>query len=146
MTLTKFSPRHTTPFNSFLEDFFGRDSQELSNSRSFNTPAVNIKESETGFDVEVAAPGLNKNDFNVELKHNKLHVSAKQETETATEDTKERYYRKEFSYQNFSRSFTLPHTVDREGISANYENGVLTLSIPKKKEVIENAHRQIKIA
>ena len=143
MTLTKFSPRHATPFNSFLEDFFGRDSHELTNTRSFTTPAVNIKESETGFDVEVAAPGLKKGDFNIELKHNKLFVSANKESNE--EEPTERYYRKEFSYQNFSRSFTLPHTVDREGISAAYKNGVLTLSIPKKKEVIENAHRQISI-
>lgn len=144
MTLTKFNPSTTSPLNSFLEDFFGRDSQEMSHNRNLNTPAVNIRETENGFDVEVAAPGLAREDFKIELKHNKLSVSASKETKTATstdettveKPVKGRYYRKEFSYGAFSRSFTLPHTVDRESIAASYESGVLKLHIPKKEEVI----------
>lgn len=143
MTVAKFSPSSNSPFfNSFLEDFFGHDSREVFDTRTMRTPAVNIKESENGFDVEVAAPGLNKDDFKIELEGDRLTVSAA--IEHKNEEKTEKYFRKEFGYQSFKRNFTLPKTVDRESIKANYENGVLHLNIPKK-EVATPTSRLIEI-
>merc|ERR1711976_17879 len=117
--------------NIFNDDFF--------NARTFptNAPAFNIKEEANGFAIELAAPGLNKEDFNIELKNGLLSISTEKKVEDKEE--KENYIRKGFSYQSFKRSFQLPKTVDATKVGANYENGVLTLSLPKKEEAKELA-------
>ena len=109
-----------------------------------NAPAFNIKEEKDGFAIEIAAPGLKKEDFNVELKNGLLTISAEQKTEE--KETKEKYIRRGFSYQSFKRSFQLPKTVDATKVSANYESGILTLALPKKEEAKELAKRTIEIA
>lgn len=100
--------------------------------RQNSVPAVNISENETDFIVTMAAPGLKKSDFKIDVKSNLLTISS--ETEKDTERKEEGYKRKEYSYNSFSRSFTLPEQVDKDKIEANYEEGILKLRIPKIEE------------
>ena len=106
-------------------------------------PAVNIKEDDLSFILDVAAPGMEKKDFKLELNHNVLIISAEKEEEK--EDKKKKFSRREFNYTSFKRSFTLPETVKQEGITASYEKGVLTVTIPKKEELVEKAPKKIAI-
>lgn len=97
-------------------------------------PAVNIRETGDSFEVEMAAPGMSKKDFRIELENNLLSISSEKQNETEKKEG-ERFTKKEFSYQSFRRSFTLPkEVVDDDKINARYENGVLYLTIPKKEE------------
>ncbi|MFB9108121.1 Hsp20/alpha crystallin family protein [Flavobacterium gyeonganense] len=133
----------------FFDDVFGR---ELFNweSNNFSTtsttlPSVNIKETSENYEVEVAAPGLDKNDFKVTLDGNLLTISSEKQNQRTSEQ--ENFTRREFSYQSFQRSFELPkNVVDEDKISARYENGLLHLSIPKKEEAKQKPPRMIEIA
>jgi len=106
--------------------------------------SVNIKERADAYEVEVAAPGFDKSDFKLELNHEMLTILSEKKTENETKEG-EQYTKREFSYQSFSRSFTLPQTADGERISANYENGILRVSIPKKEEAKPKPMRVIEI-
>jgi len=145
MTLLKLS--HQEP--SLFDRFFGNELFDWSNrnfSRTNTTlPSVNIKESTENFEVEVAAPGLTKNDFKIELNRDLLTISSEKEVENETRDG-QNFSLREFSYQSFSRSFTLPNTADSEKIGAKYENGILKIVIPKKEEAKPKPARQIAIA
>ena len=92
-------------------------------------PAVNILENKENFSVELAAPSYEKSDFKIEIDKNILTVST--EKSNITEEKKDKYSLREFAYNTFSRSFTLPKNVKKDEISATYEGGVLTLSLPK---------------
>ena len=116
------------------------------NSIGTSIPAVNIQETDEGFNVEVAAPGKTKADFNIELDNDVLTISAEEKKENETADKNGRYTRKEFSYSNFKRSFSLPDTDESEKISASYNNGVLIIEIPKREEAKVQAKRMIEIA
>jgi HSP20 family protein len=136
------------PFNLF-DDFFSRDlwNRAMTNSSSTNTtiPLVNIKEDNENFEVEMAAPGMDKKDFKVELDGNVLTITSEKEIQNEEKDG-ERYSRREFSYQSFQRSFQLPkEVVDAEKIEAKYENGVLRLLIPKKEEAKPRPPKTIQI-
>lgn len=96
-------------------------------------PAANVIEGKENFRLEFAVPGMTKSDFNIKVDGNLLNVSAEKKNEVNTED--EKFTMKEFSYSSFSRSFTLPETVDGSKISAEYNDGVLKVNIPKKEEV-----------
>ena len=98
---------------------------------------VNIKETGNSYFLEVIAPGLNKEDFKVNLDDTILTISAEKKTEV--KDEKEKQIRKEFSFRSFKRSFTIDEKIDATGIEASYVNGVLTLNLPKKTEVREAA-------
>ncbi|WP_320113549.1 Hsp20/alpha crystallin family protein [Draconibacterium orientale] len=118
-----------------------------SNFSSTNTslPAVNVKETDDDFVIEVAAPGMSKNDFNVNFKNNVLTISSEKKNEK--EEKNENYTRKEFSYQSFQRSFTVAeNAVVGEKISAKYDNGILHIILPKRDEVKPQPERQIKIS
>lgn len=133
-----------------FDDFLNRDSFNwgLSNFSSSNTtlPAVNIRETNENYQVEVAAPGMQKKDFKVELDGNLLTISSEKSDQKEEVDT-EKYTRKEFSYQAFQRSFTLPkEVVDADKIQAKYEDGLLHLLIPKKEEAKQKAPRLIQIS
>ena len=121
------------PLNSLLDNFFnvGFDDHHAV-QRSFNRPAVNIHETNDAFVVEVAAPGMEKSDFNIKVEKNQLTLTAKQETEKSEEG--KNYKRREFSFTSFERSFVLPDSVNAENINASYTNGILSVELPKKPE------------
>jgi HSP20 family protein len=97
-------------------------------------PAVNISESEKSFKVEMAAPGLDKSDFKINVDKNLITISAEKKEESVSEE--KLYSKKEFNYSSFSRSFTLPETVDYSNIEAAYEGGILILTVGKKEDAI----------
>ncbi len=136
-------------WSNLFNDFLNRDWYDWSNQNFSLTnttiPSVNIKESENGFEVEMAAPGMKKEDFNLEIHNNVLTISSEKQTENKTEDGKN-VTRREFSYQSFSRSFTMPVIVDTDKISAAYENGILRVDIPKKEEAKPKPMKQIKVS
>jgi HSP20 family protein len=121
-------------WSNFFNDFFNRDWMDWTNRNFSETnttlPSVNVKEGEDGYEVEMAAPGLGKKDFKIELSHGILTISSEKKAENETKKGQQ-FTRREFSYQSFSRSFYLPHTVDSEKISAKYDNGILKVLIPK---------------
>lgn len=135
---------------SLFDDFFTRDLFDWRTSNFSNTnstlPAVNVKETADAFEVEMAAPGMQKEDFKVELDNNVLTISSERKNETEEKEG-EKYSRREFSYQSFQRSFTLAkEAVDADNIEARYENGVLRLNIPKREEVKQKPARLISIS
>ena len=133
----------------FFDDIFGRDFFNWENNNYSTTsttlPSVNIKETSDNYEVEVAAPGMDKNDFKITLDGNQLTISSVKENEQTTGN--ENYSRREFSYQSFQRSFELPkNVVDEDKIIARYENGLLLLSIPKREEAKQRPPRMIEIS
>ncbi|MCG9973237.1 Hsp20/alpha crystallin family protein [Christiangramia crocea] len=116
------------------------------NSIGTSIPAVNIREDDDSFNVQVAAPGKSKEDFNIELDNDVLTISAEEKKENETTDKNGRFTRKEFSYSNFKRAFSLPESVDSSKISASYNNGVLEIALPKKEEAKVQAKRMIDIS
>jgi HSP20 family protein len=131
---------------SLVDAFFGDDllSNFFENSNVGSVPAVNILENKNDFVIEVAAPGLEKKDFNVDFHNNVLSISCQKELENEQKD--EKIMRREFSYTAFKRSFSLPDGADNEKIKANYKEGILTVTIPKKEEAKEKPARQISIS
>jgi len=106
-------------------------------------PAVNISENKERFDVTIAAPGMKKDDFNIDVDGNTLTISA--ETREEKEEKENRYTRKEYSYSSFSRSFSLPDGVNKDKIDASYDNGILKLSLPKTEEAKKAASKHISV-
>lgn len=111
---------------------------------SFLMPDANIVENEKAFTIELAAPGLERNDFKVEVNNGILTISAEKEEERKEED--KNYRRKEFSYNSFSRSFTLPENSLTDKIEAKYENGILRLYLPKKEVTVSKPAKEIKVS
>ena len=139
MTLVKFNNRPANGFN-LLDNFFNELPAFFKDD--FGTKAqgfvpVNVKETKDTYQVEVVAPGFEKNDFNINLEKNILSVSAEKKGETENKDEKQT--RKEYSFHSFKRSFTIDEKVDAEKIEAKYVNGVLTLNLPRKEEVKASA-------
>ena len=135
MTLVKFNNGHKiNHVNPWFNDVFSALANDSFVSDKYTTkaPAVNIAETENEFEIELAAPGLKKEDFKISLDKNVLSVSVDKKAET-TEETK-KYSKREYSYQSFVRSFTLPETVDYSKIDAEYTDGILKLNVAKKEE------------
>ncbi len=131
-------------FKSWIDDFWGAEnlySEDLLGLRKMWAPAVNIKNNDNSFDIEVAAPGLTKDDFEVKVDNGMLCISA--EKEVSTEESDEHYTRREFNFSSFERKFTLPENVDVQNIAAKYDNGVLKLNL---KKVVEDKPKAKKIA
>ena len=150
MSIIKRNNGFSTEMPALFNDFFTRDlwNWGLSNNSTTNTtiPAINIREDNDNFYVEVAAPGMTKEDFKVELDGTTLTISSEKENRQEQKEG-ERYSRTEFSYQSFQRVFELPfHVVDAEHIQAKYENGLLHLVIPKKEEAKQKPPRMIQIS
>ena len=133
-------------FPSIIDEMFKPDWLGGVQNFGANVPAVNIKETDTVFRIELAAPGKKKEDFNVEVDHNVLTISSEERSETNEKDNEGKYTRKEFSYNSFRRSFTLPETVNLDTINASYEDGVLHVTLPKKEEALPKPKRLIDIA
>jgi HSP20 family protein len=145
MSLVKFSNQFPSIFDRFFEnDLFDWSSRNFSSTNT-TLPSVNIKESEEGFEVEMAAPGLSKKDFKIELNNDQLTISSEKKSESASEDD-QHFTRKEFSYQSFSRTFALPNIVEADKINAKYDSGILKVSIPKKEEAKPKPPKQITIS
>jgi HSP20 family protein len=134
MTLVKFNNGQKNAVNPWFSDVFDSlINDSFINDRFINkVPAVNIAETESQFDIELAAPGLKKEDFKISLDKNVLSVSAEKKAENVEEGKK--YSKREYSYNSFVRSFTLPETADQAKIDAEYNDGVLKLSVAKKEE------------
>jgi HSP20 family protein len=130
-------------FNSAFDDFFRDDDGFFTAvSRGTSMPAVNTSETKDKYELEVAAPGMNKDDFKIEIDNNVISISS--EKEERKEDQEKNYTRKEYSYSSFYRSFRLPQKVKEDKIQASYNDGVLTISIPKV-EVKEPEIRSIPV-
>lgn len=146
MTLLK---RSNTYLPTFWDNFFSRELSDWGNTNFSSTdttlPAVNVKETEDAFEIEVAAPGMKKNDFKVSLENNLLTISSEKQEERKEEE-KGRFTRREFSYQSFQRSFNVPESVvDGDKINAKYCDGILCISLPKREEVKPKPAREISI-
>lgn len=139
--------RKNLDFPAFFDELFQTDwFGGTSNFQGIHTtvPAVNIKETDNDFMVEVAAPGKAKEDFNISLDHDLLTISSGANNEENT--TNEKYTRKEFSYTSFKRSFKLPQTINKEQINATYEQGILKIGLPKREEDKVKPKRMIDIS
>ncbi|MAZ71754.1 MAG: hypothetical protein CMC70_01275 [Flavobacteriaceae bacterium] len=130
-------------FSSFFDDYLPRDYGN-GNIRSSSQPAVNISEDDENFEVEVAAPGLKKEDFNINLENNMLTITGERKEESEEKEDK-KVTRREFSYSSFTRSFSLPESVEANDINATYTDGVLKLTLPKKEENKKRPPKQIEI-
>ena len=141
--LARFN-RNYSPSN--WEDFFNDSFLNSFNEgrQSATCPAVNIIEEEKEFRIDVAAPGLSKKDIKIDLEDDVLTISSEEKHES--EEKNQRYMRREFSYGSFKRSFQIPETIDQEHIKAHHESGVLTIQLPKRKEVVQKASKQIDIS
>ena len=130
-------------FPSIFNDFMGSDWVERLHSSS----PMNIIETDDKFKVEMAAPGLTKDDFNIKVTNdNLLSVTVKQEQKNEEKDKKGRYLRKEFSYTQFQQNLILPENVDKDKIEAKVNNGVLDVIIPKKTpDKLEPVEKQIEV-
>ncbi|HTN21727.1 MAG TPA: Hsp20/alpha crystallin family protein [Pelobium sp.] len=144
MTLVKFNDQKKangySTFNELFDSFF--NDSFVAHKPAYQVPAVNVSETENAFILDLAAPGLKKEDFKIALEKDVLTISADVKNETNEEGAK--FNKREFSYHAFSRSFNLPDLVDHGNIEASYENGVLQISIPKKEEA-KVLSRQIEI-
>lgn len=137
---TKELAKRSELFPTFFDDFFKPFNDWVGMGRSITTPAVNIAEKKNHFEITVAAPGLTKNDFNIDIEGNMLTISC--EKEERKEEKDERYTRKEYNYSSFSRSFTLPDEVIKDKIEAAYVDGVLHISLPKTEQAKKAALSQ----
>ncbi|MER3317689.1 MAG: Hsp20/alpha crystallin family protein [Allomuricauda sp.] len=136
--------RHNLFFPSLMNDVMNPDWFGGTEKWNTSVPAVNIKDNTESFELELAVPGMKKDDFTVEIDNDVLTISS--EVETVNEENKENYTRKEFSFTSFKRAFTLPETVDGSKIDAKYEDGILKLTLPKKQEALPKPKRLIEIA
>lgn len=133
-------------FNTSLMDrnFFDLDRDFFPSRLGINVPTANITETPKEYKLELAAPGLERKDFNIEVDDHMLTISAEKEEEKKEKDGE--YSRREYSFNSFSRSFTLPENVKEGGIDARYENGVLKVSIPKAKETPTKSVHKIAVS
>ena len=132
--------RQNPVFTSLIDDLFiNQDWNHISTT----VPAANIIEADDHFDIELAAPGKKKSDFTIELDEGVLTISS--ETETKSTEKEGSFTRKEFGYSSFKRSFNIPETVSADKISANYKEGILTVSLPKKAEALPQPKKLISI-
>jgi HSP20 family protein len=137
MTLVKFATNKKENslnpwFNDVFESYF--NDSLISNRAVSRVPAVNISETENGYQVELAVPGLKKEDFKINVDKNILNVSAENKAAANESNENKKYNRIEYSYSTFTRSFTLPESVDHSKIDAGYTDGILRITIPKKEE------------
>lgn len=147
MTFVKVNPRrrrahHVNPFFNLVNEVLTNSAAELEKQTVKSRPAVNIIEGKEDFRLELAAPGLNKSDFNINIEKNVLTISANIEK---NEDVEVKFTRKEFSYNEFKRTFHLPETIDTSKIEASFNNGILTVALAKKEEAKELPARKIEI-
>jgi len=134
-------------FKNLIESFFENDfptfGSQFNKFIGSTIPSANIKETEDSFLIELAAPGLKKENIKIDLDQDVLTISSEQKEEKTEE--KDNYTRREFNYSSFSRSFYLPEIADTDKISAEYKDGVLNIHIPKKESAIKKPQKRIEI-
>ncbi len=150
MTLVKRNGSLLNALPMLFDDFFSRDLSYWKNANFSDTnttiPTVNIKETNDHYEVEVAAPGMTKKDFRIELNGNLLTISSEKNSPAQVQEG-QKYLQQEFSYQSFQRRFELEkEVVDVEKIQAKYENGLLQLMIPKKEQAKQKAPMLIQVS
>lgn len=131
MSLIRWNPESSLfpTFSSWMDDFFPDNFKPA--VKGISIPAVNVTENKNAFKLKVAAPGFKKEDFKLEVQNGNLVISGENKEEKEEKD--EKYTRQEYSYSTFSRSFTLPENVNGDGIAAEYADGILKITLPKKK-------------
>ena len=138
-SITRRSFRPFSMPNLFDDDFF-----PVFTNRNNSMPAVNIKEDEKAFKLDLAVPGIDRNLLKIDINEDVLTISS--ETKNEKEETAEGYKRKEFSYSSFCRSFYIPENVKKDAIEANYRDGVLSVELPKQEEEKNKVSRQVTIS
>lgn len=131
-------------FSPFLSELFDDDFFPVISNRVGSMPAVNIKENEKNYTLELAVPGMDKKDLKIDINDDVLVISS--ESKKEEEEEKDGYKRKEFSYSSFCRSFYIPENVNREKIGASYKDGILSIELPKMEEEKNKITKQIKIS
>ena len=130
----------------FLSHFFDVENMFPNRFKTANAfPAVNIAETDKAFQVDVVAPGYNKEDFKVSVEDDVLTIGAEKKNESSEEDKDKQYSRREYSYSSFTRSFRLPENAEDAAISAEYKDGILKLNIPKT-EIQQKVAKQISVS
>ncbi|MDX9811551.1 MAG: Hsp20/alpha crystallin family protein [Bacteroidales bacterium] len=140
--LPSITNRSFRPF--FMNGLFDDDFFPVVNTRSASLPAVNIREDDKRFILDLAVPGIDKKDLKIDINEDILTVSS--ESKHESEENREGYKRKEFSYSSFCRSFQIPDNVNSDKIEANYKDGILTVTLPKVEEDRNKISRQISIS
>lgn len=135
--------------NNFFDDFITKDLFDWTDRNyaalGSNLPSVNLKETDTKIEVELAAPGMKREDFKVEIDNDILMISSEKEEEKEEVRKKENYIRKEFNYHSFSRTFSLPDTIDDTKVEASYKDGILHVIVPKKENLKKRTLKNIPI-
>ncbi len=134
MNLVRFNPGFASLFDTFEKSSNGFITKG-------DVPSVNIQDNEKDFVIEVAAPGIKKDEFDIKVENNVLSIS--REVKEENEEKKDNYTRREFKYNSFTRSFNLPKIVNVDSIDAKYNEGILSIILPKKEEAVLS--REIKI-
>ncbi|MFN8243679.1 MAG: Hsp20/alpha crystallin family protein [Ferruginibacter sp.] len=143
---TQALTKRTERMPSMFDDFFKPWNEWFEGDvwgRTLNVPAVNIMEKEDQFVVSLAAPGLKKEDFKIDVNGNMLTISS--EKEETKEEKEKKFTRKEYNFSSFSRSFTLPEEINKEMIEASYTDGVLRIQLPRKEETKKMTARNIAV-
>jgi HSP20 family protein len=140
--LPTITRRGFRPF--YMPNFFDEDFFPVLNNRNSSTPAVNIREDEKNYVLDLAIPGIDKKELKIDVNEDVLTISSEHKNES--EENGNGYKRKEFSYSAFSRSFYIPENVNKEKIEANYKDGVLSLSLPKQDEEKSKLTRKIEVS
>jgi HSP20 family protein len=131
-------------YSPFLSNLFDDDFFPVLTTRTSSMPAVNIKEDEKNYTLELAIPGMDKKDLKIDINEDVLTISS--ETKNESEEEKDGYKRKEFSYSTFCRSFYIPENVNRDKIGASYKDGILNIELPKMEEEKSKITKTIKIS
>jgi HSP20 family protein len=140
--LPTISRRSFRPF--FMPNLFDDDFLPVLTSRTSSMPAVNIREDEKNYVLELAVPGIEKKDLKININEDVLTISSENKSES--EENRDGYKRKEFSYSSFCRSFYIPENANRDMIEASYKDGILTVELPKQEEEKNKISRQVKIS
>lgn len=140
--LPSIAKRTFSPF--YMPGFFEDDFFPVISGRTDSMPAVNIREDEKKFVLDLAVPGIDKKDLKIDIDEDVLTISS--ETKNESEESRDGYKRKEFSYASFCRSFQIPDNVNRDKIEASYKDGILNVSLPKVEEEKNKIARQVKIS
>ncbi|MDT7829783.1 Hsp20/alpha crystallin family protein [Pricia sp. S334] len=136
--------RNNLVFPSLMNEIFKPDWFGGMDSAAASVPAVNIKENEKDFELELVVPGRKKSDFNIEVDKDVLSISS--EVKKEDEVKEENYTRREFGFSSFKRAFTLPETIDGDKIEADYKDGILKFVLPKKEEALPKPKRMIELS